>query len=385
MAATAEERIPALNSSEDIFSLAVPFAACSENRIGENAPEGQKSHQGIFSKNRTIAVGATRAKWSGTHQDSGRWWPKTVLEIAIDANGNTLADASGKSYTWDFENRLTQAVVPGTGTVTFKYDPFGRRIEKSSWVGTTNYLYDGPNAVEEVDSGGSVLARYVHDRAVDQPLSELRSGTNEYYQVDGIGSVASLSNSAGVLGNTYTYDAFGKLTASAGTFTNPFEYTSRDFDAETGLFYYRARYYDSGVGRFISEDPIGLSGGINQYAYVRNEPTTLVDPFGLDSGPWHPPAGVKTKCLDTDTCQIIQGKMWILERMIDSHEGWDSHMPAPRGGDRHSRPSPGNPMGEIGQLYKQWFDCFDLYKEQCKDDKPCDKTPVPQTRMPVNS
>jgi len=300
---------------------------------------------------------------------------------AYDANGNTLSDAQGRSFTWDFENRLTQAVVPGTngGTTTFKYDPFGRRIQKSGPLGTTNYLYDGPNSVEEVDSGGSVLARYVHDRAVDQPLSELRSGTNEYYEVDGIGSVASLSNSAGVLGNTYTYDAFGKLTGSAGTFTNPFEYTGRDFDAETGLFYYRARYYDPGVGRFISEDPIGFSGGINQYAYVRNEPTTLVDPFGLDSGPWHPPAGVKTKCLDTDTCQVIQGKVWILERMIDSHEGWDSHMPAPRGGDRHSRPSPGNPMGEIGQLYKQWFDCFDLYKEKCKDNKPCDKTPVPQT------
>jgi YD repeat-containing protein len=60
-----------------------------------------------------------------------------------DANGNTLSDPSGKSYTWDFENRLTQAVVPGTGTVNFKYDPFGRRIQKSGPLGTTNYLYDG--------------------------------------------------------------------------------------------------------------------------------------------------------------------------------------------------------------------------------------------------
>ena len=64
--------------------------------------------------------------------------------VAYDANGNTLSDPSGKSYTWDFENRLTQAVVPGTngGTTTFKYDPFGRRIQKSGPLGTTNYLYD---------------------------------------------------------------------------------------------------------------------------------------------------------------------------------------------------------------------------------------------------
>jgi YD repeat-containing protein len=65
-----------------------------------------------------------------------------------DANGNTLNDPSGKSYSWDFENRLTQAIVPGTGTVTFKYDPFGRRIQKSGPLGTTNYLYDGPNLLE---------------------------------------------------------------------------------------------------------------------------------------------------------------------------------------------------------------------------------------------
>ena len=66
-----------------------------------------------------------------------------LSSIAFDANGNTVTDASGKSYTWDFENRLVSTVVPGTGTVIFKYDPFGRRIQKSSSLGTTNFLYDG--------------------------------------------------------------------------------------------------------------------------------------------------------------------------------------------------------------------------------------------------
>jgi YD repeat-containing protein len=82
-----------------------------------------------------------------------------------DANGNTLSDPSGKSYSWDFENRLTQAVVPGTGTVAFKYDPFGRRIQKSGPLGTTNYLYDGDwaNVIEEVDGTGSVVARYTQE------------------------------------------------------------------------------------------------------------------------------------------------------------------------------------------------------------------------------
>ena len=142
MSATAEERIPALKSSEDIFSLAVPFVACSENRIGANALEGKKPQQGIFSKNRTIAVGTTRAKWPGTHQDSGQWWSKTVLGIVIDANGNTTSktvSGSSTQYTWDYENRLSSSVLPGTGgTVVFKYDPAGRRIQKVFTQGSTS-------------------------------------------------------------------------------------------------------------------------------------------------------------------------------------------------------------------------------------------------------
>jgi len=69
-----------------------------------------------------------------------------------DANGNTLSDAQGRSFTWDFENRLTQAVNPGVGTTTFRYDPFGRRIQKSEPLGTTNYLYDKPSVIGEMDA-----------------------------------------------------------------------------------------------------------------------------------------------------------------------------------------------------------------------------------------
>src|SRR5208337_2357623 len=107
----------------------------------------------------------------------------------------------------------------GVGTTTFKYDPFGRRIQKSGPLGTTNYLYEGrdfgfsgANVIEEVDNGGSVLARFTSTQSlgVDQPLAQLRSGTVSYYEQDGIGSVTSLSNPAGTLANTYTYDTFGK-------------------------------------------------------------------------------------------------------------------------------------------------------------------------------
>jgi RHS repeat-associated protein len=203
------------------------------------------------------------------------------IDDTHDANGNTLSDAQGRSFTWDFENRLTQAVVPGTGTTNFRYDPFGRRIQKSGPLGTTNYLYDGANVIEEMDNGGNVLARYTQGPVADEQLSGLRSGTTNYYDADGLGSITSLSNGAGTLANTYTYDSYGKLIASSGTLSNPFQYTGREFDSETGIYEYRARYFDPNVGRFISQDPIGFKGGINFYAYVGNNPINLFDPTGL--------------------------------------------------------------------------------------------------------
>jgi RHS repeat-associated protein len=83
----------------------------------------------------------------------------------------------------------------------------------------------------------------------------------------------------------YTYDSFGNLVASSGSITNSFRYTGREFDTETGLYYYRARYYDSASGRFLDEDPLGFGGGdVNFYGYVGQHPTMLIDPLGLKPG-----------------------------------------------------------------------------------------------------
>ena len=165
--------------------------------------------------------------------------------------------------------------------MTFKYDPFGRRIQKSSGSGTTNFLYDGLTVIEELDGTGNTLARYAQGVGLDEPLAELRAATTSFYEDDGMGSITSLSNTTGAVANTYVYDSFGNLTVSTGTLTNPFQYTGRDFDKETGLYYNRARYYDPTVGRFLSEDPIGFGGGLNFYVYAENDPIDSEDPFGL--------------------------------------------------------------------------------------------------------
>lgn len=206
------------------------------------------------------------------------------ITFGYDNNGNLQSkfDATGQTfYQWDLENRLKQVTLPGTGgTITYQYDPFGRRIEKITPAETIVYLYDGDNVLEEVDGNGAVLARYTQGPGIDRPLAEVRSGTTSYYEADALGSITSLSNSAGTLANTYSYDSFGKLMGSTGTLTNRFQYAGREFDAEAGIYYYRARYYDRSTGRFLSEDPTRFSESANFYPYVGSNPLTYKDPFG---------------------------------------------------------------------------------------------------------
>jgi len=100
----------------------------------------------------------------------------------------------------------------------------------------------------------------------------------------------------GALLNSYVYNGFGKAAAgSSGPKPNPYKYTAREYDTETGLYYYRARYYDETIGRFISEDPLGFLGdGPNFYLYARNQPTNLADPLGLSSLVYDGSAGTLT-------------------------------------------------------------------------------------------
>ncbi len=248
--------------------------------------------------NRLSSLGVSPYSYNVSNQLTA----KPGVTYTYDNNGNTLTKVTSSgttSFAWDFENRLTSVTLPGTGgTVTFKYDPFGRRIYKSSSSGTSVYLYDGPNVAEEVDQSGNVLARYTQDSGIDQVRAELRSGTTSYYEQDGLGTVTSLSNAAGALAQTYTFDSFGNQTASSGSLTNSFRYTGREFDPETNLYYYRARYYDPNSGRFISEDPKRFQADVNFYPYVSNSPTGHLDPFG-----W-------SKC-KSGACADCPGGKWV--------------------------------------------------------------------------
>lgn len=231
--------------------------------------------------NRTASLGVP----SYTTNSSNEMTANSNANYSFDANGNTTSktDSTGTTdYAWDYENRLTSVTLPGSaGTVSFTYDPFGRRIYKQSPTATSVFVYDGDNLIETTNGSGSEVASYTQTTNIDQPLAMLRGATTDYYEADGLGSVTSLSNTSGTLAQTYTYDSFGNATNSSGSLTNFFRYTGREFDTETGLYYYRARYDDPLSGRFVNEDPVGDAGGLNHYAYAVNNPIVIGDLFGL--------------------------------------------------------------------------------------------------------
>jgi RHS repeat-associated protein len=189
------------------------------------------------------------------------------------------------AYGYDYENRLIQVTLPGA-TAQYKYDPFGRRIEKSVNNVVTRYLYDGPNIVTEYDGNGNVQAQYTHNLAVDDPLSVQQGASTYYYHKDGLGSVTALTNPSGNVVKRYRYRGFGEIYSESGALVQPYTFTAREKDPETGLYYYRTRYYDPKAGRFINKDPIGFVGGdANFYRYVLNDPLNDIDPFGLKRRP----------------------------------------------------------------------------------------------------
>jgi len=126
-----------------------------------------------------------------------------------------------------------------------------------------------------------------HGPGVDEPLAvrDLASGQSYYYSADGLGSITDLTDVSGNVVQSYLYDSFGNIVQQTGAVENFYTYTGREFDAETGLYYYRARYYDAAIGRFLQEDPIGFAGGINFYSYVLNAPHQSYRSFWSERDP----------------------------------------------------------------------------------------------------
>jgi RHS repeat-associated protein len=188
--------------------------------------------------------------------------------VAHDENGNQTKN----NAVWDARDRLVSLTGPNF-TASFTYDAMGRRTSKTVNGQKKTYLYDGSDLISETG------AEYTFGPGIDQPL-ERKSGQNEYYLADALGSVIGLADVTGAIKTSYNYSPFGKKQTTGAASSNPFAFTGREDDG-TGYYYYRARYYSPDQKRFIAEDPLEFGGGdTNFYTYVGGNPVNFTDPSG---------------------------------------------------------------------------------------------------------
>jgi len=204
---------------------------------------------------------------------------------AYDSNGNLVTKTERSTgrvtrYVYDAENHLTQITFPDNTTATYTYDELGRRVEKNVNGVITRFVYDGADVIAEYNGSNALTARYVYGPNVDEVLAVQRSSSLFVVDADAQGSVVRLVAGSNVVSREY--DSFGRVVSQSPNFALTAKaFQGRDFDVESGLYYYRARYYDPDSGRFVSQDPIGYRGGANLYAFAGSNPVNHRDPHGL--------------------------------------------------------------------------------------------------------
>ena len=226
----------------------------------------------------------------------------TVSSVSptYDNNGNLTEDAWYK-YTYDAWNRLVKVTTRQDALTIgeYKYGPTGRRIKKvvsnsGDRDGTAYYYYAGPQMIEQRDGSENVERQFVFGtQYIDEPVAMIDDpdGTPSWYfhHQDANYNVVALTDSSGDVYEQYQYTPYGRLAVFDEDFHplaepavgNPFTYTGRFHDVETGLYYYRARHYQPSLGRFVQRDPAGQVDGANPYQYGAGNPVARLDPRGL--------------------------------------------------------------------------------------------------------
>jgi RHS repeat-associated protein len=237
---------------------------------------------------------------NGNHTESGaviatdnQVRSDATFDYTYDPEGNLIrkverATGNVTTLTYDFRNRLTAVETRSGGGVVlshsdYTYDVFDRLIVRSNNGRQVMTVYDGNHAWADFDGVGTVQARYLFGQRIDQILARWQPGSGvAWYLTDHLGTVRDLVNAVGQIINHLDYDSFGKILAQTNAAAGDrFTFTGREFDFTTGLYYYRARWYDPVLKQFISEDPLGFGGGdVNLRRYVGNHPVMGTDPFG---------------------------------------------------------------------------------------------------------
>jgi RHS repeat-associated protein len=206
--------------------------------------------------------------------------------LIYDNNGNLTRDCV-YTYMYDEENRLVLVVRNSDSAMVgqYQYDALWRRVQKianpSGTPTTTRYFYDDARIIEEQNTAGATQATYVYGNYVDEVLTMDRGGQTYYYHQNALWSVEAITDTTGSVVERDSYDAYGFPTTLPSAIGNPYLFTGRQLDPESGIYFYRARYYDPIKGRFLQRDPADYLDGMNLYEYVRGRPTFATDPTGL--------------------------------------------------------------------------------------------------------
>jgi RHS repeat-associated protein len=225
--------------------------------------------------------------------------------FVYDEDGNMVEgytqDGEEFTATYDQENRLTSISFSDSDGIhhltkySYGHDSFIVRIEKREdtvLVSDTRIIRNGKLAIQERDADNSVLREYLWGKNLGGGIGGLlqlsQAGSDYAYLYDGKGNVTSLLDSSGAIVASYRYDTFGKVVAQSGSLNQPFQFSTKRFDSDTGLIYYGYRFYNPSIERWMNRDPLGEAGGINLYGFVGNDPVNWIDPDGLSKkDPWY--------------------------------------------------------------------------------------------------
>lgn len=305
---------------------------------------------------------------SATYDAANRATSWGGVPLFYDRNGNLVTKGS-QSFAWNSRDQLSGII--GTPTQTLTYDAAGRRATTVGAGTTTSFAYDRVNIVRQSTSGGTAIDRVV-GTDVDDTFLETAGVTRALF-VDALGSTIARVDAAGSVQQAFAYGPFGATIATGATEDGVARFTGRE-DEGNGLLAFRSRYYDPEMGRFISEDRVGVVGGANLYTYVDDDPVQQVDPFGTHPI-WPPtwstpdvPFGLKIRCNESDACALLTAKMAVYTGLISVHVAWDAAF------------WPGRHTKEINDFGNGFARCKGYWDEHCK----CDPNIRPPTPEEVN-
>ncbi|WP_444956866.1 RHS repeat-associated core domain-containing protein [Microbulbifer sp. ZKSA002] len=207
--------------------------------------------------------------------------------LKYNDNGHTIQKFQGGitwNYSYNFEERLISVQKNGQTVGEYQYNPYGRRIYKQA-ESSTYFLYNEEGMAAEYDSMGNLIKEY-HFRPgmpwMTEPLfHRVSSGEVYYYQNDHLGTPQRIIDNSGATVWEARYEAFGSAEISVEVVDNNLRFPGQYFDKESYLIQNLFRYFDPQAGRYISKDPVGLIGGLNNYIYVYANPINSFDPYGL--------------------------------------------------------------------------------------------------------